>query len=545
MNSFLTAALYKFVELPNFAELKAPLMACCDKQQVKGTLILAQEGINGTIAGPPEGVYAVLAFLRTEPQLTDLTHKESFSEKPPFKRLKVRVKREIVTMGVPGIDPTQLVGQYVKPEDWNKLLDDPDVVVVDVRNDFEVKVGTFKGAVNPHTTSFTELPKWVQQEAELLKQKPKIAMFCTGGIRCEKSTALLRSQGFSNVYHLEGGILKYLELVPEAESQWEGECFVFDERVTVGHGLKPGNFELCRGCRHPISPEEKDSPFFVPGVSCSHCHDQKTEAQQKSFAERQRQIELARSRNQVHLGANRPSKEKSENLAALPKVKRVYPILYSFRRCPYAIRARLALSVSEQTCELREVVLRDKPQEMLGVSAKGTVPVLVDLDGSVLDESLDIMRWALGRHDPEQWLMPEHGSLSAMLELIALFDNRFKYHLDRYKYPGRYESADTQSFARTHRTGGSYYLAQLNSQLVKAPYLFGARVSLADMAIAPFVRQFALNDFSWFAAEPWLQLQNWLTTIIDSDRFTRCLQKYSKWTPLSPIVLFPTKKIDE
>ena len=315
MTYFLTAALYKFVELSDFAQLREPLLACCNENKVKGTILLAQEGINGTIAGLPEGIYAVLAFLRRDPRLADLTHKESFSEKAPFYRLKVRLKREIVTMGVPDINPTEMAGKYVKPDEWNQLLDDPDVVVVDVRNDYEVSLGTFKGAINPKTKSFSELPEWVKRETTL-RNKPKVAMFCTGGIRCEKSTAFLRSQGFQDVYHLEGGILKYLETVPEAESRWEGECFVFDERVSVGHGLKPGEYELCRACRHPISQEEKASELFVLGISCPHCYNSKTEAQKNRLSERQRQIDLAKSRNQVHIGASYHVKEKS-NLTSM------------------------------------------------------------------------------------------------------------------------------------------------------------------------------------------------------------------------------------
>ncbi|MEG4331156.1 rhodanese-related sulfurtransferase [Microcoleus sp. AT9_A2] len=309
MAYFLTAALYKFVELPDFAELKAPLLDCCNNNNVKGTILLAEEGINGTIAGSSEGVHAVLAFLRSDPRFADLVHKESFSEKAPFYRLKIRLKREIVTMGVPDINPRLMAGKYVKPDEWNKLLDDPDVVVVDVRNDFEVSMGTFEGAINPKTKSFSELPEWVRRETAL-RNKPKVAMFCTGGIRCEKSTAFLRSQGFEEVYHLEGGILKYLETVPEAESRWEGECFVFDERVSVGQDLKPGNYELCRGCRHPISQEDKASELFVLGVSCPHCHDSKTETKKQALYERQRQIELAKRRNQVHIGARYDGKEK-------------------------------------------------------------------------------------------------------------------------------------------------------------------------------------------------------------------------------------------
>jgi UPF0176 protein len=312
MTDFLTAALYKFVELSDFAELRVPLLACCEANQVVGTILLAEEGINGTIAGAPENVYAVLAFLRSDARFADLVHKESRSQKPPFYRLKIRLKREIVTLGVPDINPSQMAGQYVKPEEWNKLLDDPDVVVVDVRNDYEVSIGTFKGAINPQTKSFSELPEWVEQETAL-QHKPKVAMFCTGGIRCEKSTAFLRKVGFDQVYHLEGGILKYLEVVPEAESRWEGECFVFDERVTVGQGLKPGDYELCRGCGHPISPEDRTSELFVMGVSCPHCYGTKTEAQKQGLSERQRQVELANSRNQKHIGARYDAQEKLDD----------------------------------------------------------------------------------------------------------------------------------------------------------------------------------------------------------------------------------------
>ena len=309
MPEFLTAALYKFVDLSDFAALKEPLLACCERHNVKGTILLAPEGINGTIAGSDEGVRAVLEFLRRDPRFADLTHKEAYSPTMPFYRLKVRLKREIVTMGVPGINPAKMAGQYVKPEDWNRLLDDPDVIVVDVRNEYEVAAGTFKGALNPHTSSFGELPGWVRNEAAL-RTRPKVAMFCTGGIRCEKSTAFLRAEGFEEVYHLQGGILKYLETVPAAQSRWEGECFVFDERVSVVHGLKPGTLELCRSCRQPVSEEDKTSPHYLAGVSCHRCHDSKTEAQKRSRLERQKQMELARMRNQPHIGVRMVKKEK-------------------------------------------------------------------------------------------------------------------------------------------------------------------------------------------------------------------------------------------
>lgn len=306
----LVAALYKFVELPDFAALKAPLLECCERNGVKGTLLLASEGINGTIAGSPEGVRAVLAHLRSDSRLVDLTHKESTAAKPPFYRMKVRLKREIVTLGVPEVNPARMAGTYVKPEHWNELIQDPNVVVIDTRNDYEVAIGTFKGAIDPKIKNFRELPAWLRAASEL-KTKPKVAMFCTGGIRCEKSTAFLRSEGFHEVYHLEGGILKYLETVPEEQSLWQGECFVFDERVAVGHGLQAGEHELCRSCRYPIGDAEKASPHYVEGVSCPNCYDQKSEEKKRGLLERQRQVELARRRNQGHIGVKFEPRKKA------------------------------------------------------------------------------------------------------------------------------------------------------------------------------------------------------------------------------------------
>ena len=309
MSEFLTAAFYKFVNLPDFAELKAPLLAFCEAQHVKGIILLATEGINSTIAGPETGVRAVLAYLRSDPRLADLQHKEAWSTKSPFYRMKVRLKREIVTMGVPGISPTHMAGTYVKPEDWNALISDPEVVVIDTRNDYEVGIGTFKGAIDPDIKSFAQLPDWTLHAAALNPpsgKKPKVAMFCTGGIRCEKSTAFMRAQGYDEVYHLEGGILKYLETVPEAQSLWEGQCFVFDERVSVGHGLVPGHHGLCRACRQPLNDEDLTSPLFEAGVSCPKCHATTSETQKNSARERQRQWELAKARHQDHIGARLP-----------------------------------------------------------------------------------------------------------------------------------------------------------------------------------------------------------------------------------------------
>ena len=309
MTRFLTAALYKFVELPDYADLQAPLLARCQQHHIRGTFLLAAEGINGTIAGLPSDVQAVLAFLRSDSRLADLSHKESWASAMPFYRMKVRLKKEIVTLGVPDVHPALMAGQYVAPQDWNALIAQPNVVLVDTRNDYEVAIGSFAGAVNPSTQSFSELPAWVDAQmqpggklAEVGGVKPTVAMFCTGGIRCEKSTAFLKSKGFNEVFHLEGGILKYLETVPEAQSQWQGQCFVFDERVSVGHGLAEGNLELCRSCRDPLLAAAKASALYERGVSCPGCHGKTTEAQKAGYRQRQKQVDLAEARKQSHIG---------------------------------------------------------------------------------------------------------------------------------------------------------------------------------------------------------------------------------------------------
>jgi UPF0176 protein len=299
MTPFLTAAFYKFVFLPDFAQLQHPLLTLCQAHGVKGTILLASEGINSTVAGPAAGVHAVLAWLRSDPRLADLEHKEAWSDKPPFHRMKVRLKREIVTMGVPGVSPTTGAGTYVKPADWNELLQDPELVLVDTRNDYEVNIGTFAGAIDPRIKTFAELPLWLEQAPQMRStdgKKPKVAMFCTGGIRCEKSTALLRDRGYDEVYHLEGGILKYLETVAPQDSLWQGECFVFDERVSVGHALVPGQHYLCRACRMPLGDGDMDSPLFEPGVSCPKCHASTSDARKTGARERQRQWDLHKDR---------------------------------------------------------------------------------------------------------------------------------------------------------------------------------------------------------------------------------------------------------
>ena len=294
-------ALYKFVRLAEFETLREPLSKKMASVHVKGTLLLADEGINGTIAGPQTGIDAVLTFLAAQPGLDNISHKESYSDENPFHRTKVKLKKEIVTMGVEGIDPNQVVGTYVKPQDWNALISDPDVVLVDTRNDYEVEIGTFKGALNPDTETFREFPEYVATNLDKNKHK-KVAMFCTGGIRCEKSTAYLKEQGFEDVYHLEGGILKYLEEVPKEETLWQGECFVFDGRVAVNHDLEKGQYDQCFACRFPLTEQEKQSEHYVKGVSCHRCFDKISEEQRNRFAERERQIALAAKRGESHIG---------------------------------------------------------------------------------------------------------------------------------------------------------------------------------------------------------------------------------------------------
>ena len=311
MSALIAAAFYRFVELPDYKALRAPLLARCEALHVKGTILLASEGINGTIAGELGNVRAVLAYLRADPRLAQLEHKESPANGAPFYRMKVRLKREIVTLGVAEANAARMAGTYVKAEDWNALISDPDVVVIDARNDYEVALGTFQGALNPQTRSFRELPDWLRAQP-LLKNKPKVAMFCTGGIRCEKSTAFLRSEGFEHVYHLQGGILKYLETIPQEQSRWQGECFVFDERVAIGHGLKVGVHELCRSCREPLGPTEKASAFYVEGVSCPKCYHQRSAAKKRGLLERQRQVELAKQRNDSHIGVRQELKREAK-----------------------------------------------------------------------------------------------------------------------------------------------------------------------------------------------------------------------------------------
>ena len=301
-SGFKVAALYRFCRLSDPAALRGPLHAFCAARGIRGTLLLAREGINGTVAGSDAAIDELLSWLRDEAGIADAEVKFSRAQEMPFHRLKVRLKREIVTMGVDGVDPLEGVGAYVDPRDWNRLVEDPDTVVIDTRNAYETAIGTFTGAVDPGTASFREFPAWIERNRASLEGR-RIAMFCTGGIRCEKATSYMKSLGFPDVHHLKGGILRYLEEVPAAESRWRGECFVFDERVSVVHGLAAGEAELCRACRHPVTPAEKASPSFEEGVSCPHCHDRRSEEDRARYAERHRQVALARKRGEApHIG---------------------------------------------------------------------------------------------------------------------------------------------------------------------------------------------------------------------------------------------------
>ena len=293
--------MYKFVTLEDYEQIKAPLLKVMKDNQVKGTLLLAKEGINGTIAGTSEAIEIVLKYLKADEHLHDLVHKESYDDHIPFNRTKVKLKKEIVTLGVEDLDPLKVCGTYVKPKDWNALISDPDVLVVDTRNDYEIEIGTFRHAVNPNTETFREFPQYVETHMDKTKHK-KVAMFCTGGIRCEKSTAYLKEKGFNEVYHLEGGILKYLEEVPKEDSLWQGECFVFDSRVAVNHDLDKGQYDQCYACRRPITEEDKQKPEYEKGVSCHHCQGHYTSEQRKRFLEREKQSQLSRSRGELHIG---------------------------------------------------------------------------------------------------------------------------------------------------------------------------------------------------------------------------------------------------
>ena len=301
MSAIVVCALYRFTRLEDFQSLQQPLLDVLNQHDIRGTLLLAHEGINGTVAGSQASIDALLAWFDQDERLANIDHKLSFDDEQPFYRTKVKLKKEIVTMGVEGIDPKRVVGTYVKPKDWNELINQPDVVLVDTRNDYEVQIGTFKGALNPNTETFREFPEYVAKNLDPAENK-RVAMFCTGGIRCEKSTAYLKEQGFEEVYHLEGGILKYLEEVPAEESTWEGECFVFDNRVAVDHSLEKGSYDLCHGCRMPITDEDKLDAKYEQGVSCHHCYDELSDDQRERFRQRELQLQLAKKRGLNHIG---------------------------------------------------------------------------------------------------------------------------------------------------------------------------------------------------------------------------------------------------
>ena len=300
------AALYRFAPVADPAAVRDALQAVCDAGEVRGTLLVAPEGLNGTIAGPEPAIEAVLSAIHAMPGFQTLELKYAWTDALPFHRMKVRVKREIVTMGQPNLDPARQAGVYVAPTDWNALIADPGTLVIDTRNDYEGEIGAFEGAIQPNTRSFRDFPDWFRTEGRALLEQTgakRVAMYCTGGIRCEKSTAFLKAEGVENVHHLEGGILRYLEAVDEDDSLWRGECFVFDERVSVGHGLSQGPHTLCRGCRLPVDDAGRASPHYVEGVCCERCHDTRDDAQRERYAERHRQMEIARKRGDVHLGA--------------------------------------------------------------------------------------------------------------------------------------------------------------------------------------------------------------------------------------------------
>ena len=318
-HTYLTTAMYHFVSLPHFKTLREPLLEFCVSRDIKGTILLADEGVNGTVAASEKSILEFLNFLKNNPlfegNFKNLAHKESWSDKHPFYRMKVKLKKEIVTLGVLGISPTKIVGTYVKPKDWNAIISDPEVILIDTRNDYEYTIGTFKNAVNPKTKTFREFPDYVKSHFDPKKHK-KVAMFCTGGIRCEKASSFMMSQGFNEVYHLKGGILKYLEEIDSKNSLWQGECFVFDQRVAIKHGLEVGGFDQCYACRYPLSANDLKSEKYTPGISCPKCFDQHTPEKLKSLTERQRQVILAKERGIEHIGGKNKfmTKQKKKRL---------------------------------------------------------------------------------------------------------------------------------------------------------------------------------------------------------------------------------------
>ncbi len=324
MSKYVVCAMYKFVALEDYKSLRQPLLDVMESNGIKGTLLLAEEGINGTVSGSRESIDTLLAYLNADPRINPISFKESLDEQQPFYRTKVKLKKEIVTLGVEGIDPRRSVGTYVKPQDWNALISDPEVTVIDTRNDYEIEIGTFEHAIDPKTATFREFPDYVKDNLDPNKHK-KVAMFCTGGIRCEKSTAYLKEQGFEEVYHLEGGILQYLEDVPKEQSLWKGDCFVFDNRVAVNHDLQKSHYEACYACRLPITEEDKQSEQYEPGVSCPKCFGTHSPEQIERFREREKQVNLAKARNEEHVGseARLATKRRRQEKAAQRRERRL------------------------------------------------------------------------------------------------------------------------------------------------------------------------------------------------------------------------------
>ena len=306
MNNICIISFYKFVTILNLEELKIQIENICSKFDTKGTILIAPEGINGTIEGSKNNIKKFLETLKNNKKFSDIIPKYSYSSKDSFNRMKVRLKKEIVTIGNTEVNPNKYIGKYIEPNDWNELISDPNTILIDTRNEYEVAIGTFKGAINPKTKSFRDLPNWIknnlENEDDDYKDK-KIAMFCTGGIRCEKSTSYLVQKGFTNVSHLKGGILKYLENIPKKKSLWDGECFVFDQRVSVAEELKPGSYLMCHGCRMPLKPEDTKLKSYIHGVSCKYCHNKKSAESKKRYADRQKQINLALERGEKHMGS--------------------------------------------------------------------------------------------------------------------------------------------------------------------------------------------------------------------------------------------------
>ena len=302
-NEILVAALYKFVEIDDLLSLQSNLYEICEKNNIMGTILIANEGINGTISGKTNEINQTISLLKSDKRFTNIEIKYSSTDKQPFHRMKVRLKKEIVTIGLPEINPNNKVGTYVKPDDWNDLISDPNVVVIDTRNKYETKIGSFQNALDPETSSFREFPDWVKKfKSSKENANKKIAMFCTGGIRCEKASSLMKEEGFEDVYHLQGGILKYLETIDKENSLWNGECFVFDQRVCLTDELEVGSYKMCFACRMPITDEEMQNEKYIEGISCIYCYDKTTKEKKERFGSRQKQILLAKERGEKHLG---------------------------------------------------------------------------------------------------------------------------------------------------------------------------------------------------------------------------------------------------